>query len=258
MPSSSLSRAPSRQSSTCSNLAPGTRLLGLHPRSRSSVGSTPCLSRDNSRNSNPDPRHLQPGPEAGYAIHSLVNKDSGKREAVMNDTYKKCVGNPQVTVINADNDQPNPGGKPGGNLLGARSIISGAPSPRQLSRQGSSLESTALHTHTVECAGGARLHQPQLPSHSRGSPTSAECDFHCCSLHAGQSTHKHVATSPIQVREGFCYSFPHTHTIYNLLINTTRKTPIFLKIRIETLHWTRSYFFLPQSAIFLKNENLII
>ena len=30
----------------------------------------------------------------------------------------------------------------------------------------------------------------------RGSPTSNECDFHCCSLHAS-SSHKTVATSPI-------------------------------------------------------------
>ena len=205
-----MSRGPSRQSSTSSNLAPGSRLLGVHPRSRSSVGSTPCLSRDNSRNSSSDPRHGPPqgglggggGLEGGgYGIHTILNKE-GKRETVINDVYKKCVGQtPQVTVINADSETSIPGAQkpgPGGNLLGARPIISGAPSPRQLSRQGSSLESTALHTHTVECAGGARLHQP-VSSHSRGSPTSNECDFHCCSLHAGQSTHKNAATSPIQV-----------------------------------------------------------
>ena len=45
-----------------------------------------------------------------------------------------------------------------------------------------------------------RLHQPALGAHSRGLPTSNECDFHCCSLHAGSATHKTVATSPIQVR----------------------------------------------------------
>ena len=60
-----------------------------------------------------------------------------------------------------------------------------------------------------------RLHQPALGGHSRGSPTSAECDFHCCSLHGGSGatvvnnnnhnnhnnhTHKTVATSPVQVR----------------------------------------------------------
>ena len=105
-------------------------------------------------------------------------------------------------------------------VLGSRPIISGAPSPRQLSRQGSSIESSTVHTHTVECAGSshARLHQP-VTSHSRGSPTSNECDFHCCSLHAaghtsghstghstghsssnhGTNSHKTVATSPVQV-----------------------------------------------------------
>ena len=209
LPNSSLSRGASRQSSTTSNLAgSGGRLLGVNPRSRSSVASTPCLSRDNSRNSNTDPRHLQQqglmmqnSSDAGYNLHSLVSKD-GKREN--NDVYKKCVGQtPQVTVITADSDPVTPGtSKTGssGHLLGARPIIQGAPTPRQLSRQGSSLESSALHTHTVECAGGgARLHQP-VSSHSRGSPTSNECDFHCCSLHAGHSTHKNVATSPIQVK----------------------------------------------------------
>ncbi len=159
------------------------------------------------------------------------------------------------------------------------SVITGAPSPGQLSRQvrgdvfrsktrrathsvshffllsclqGSSVESTTIvpiHHHTAECAGpGRSLHQPTqhskvsetftegdaLAHHSkrvhvqhvfsggyghlvngldamivflslqRGSPTSNECDFHCCSLHVGSSTattatHKTVATSPITV-----------------------------------------------------------
>jgi len=205
LPSSGLSRGPSRQSSTSSTLAGGSSRL-LHPRSRSSVPSTPALSRDNSRNSSTDPRHLQGIGGVVDGNYTILNKE-GKREPVNHEVYKKCVVGqaPQVTVINADSEvaagQQHGGGGPaikGGNLLGCRSIISGAPSPRQLSRQGSSLESSALHTHTVECAGGARLHQP-LTSHSRGSPTSNECDFHCCSLHAGHSTHKNVATSPIQV-----------------------------------------------------------
>merc|ERR1719331_469424 len=56
--SSSVSRVTSRQSSTCSTIAAGgPRLLGVHSRGASrgagsSVSSTPCLSRDNSRNSN--------------------------------------------------------------------------------------------------------------------------------------------------------------------------------------------------------------
>ncbi len=46
----------------------------------------------------------------------------------------------------------------------------------------------------------------------RGSPTSNECDFHCCSLHAGQSTHKSVATSPIQVKLRCDDRFTHAFT----------------------------------------------
>ena len=46
-----------------------------------------------------------------------------------------------------------------------RGIITGAPSPHQLSRQGSSVESHAssvpIHYHTAECsATGRSLHQP--------------------------------------------------------------------------------------------------
>ena len=112
-------------------------------------------------------------------------------------------------------------------------IITGAPSPHQLSRQGSSVESHAssvpIHYHTAECsATGRSLHQPTHHSKvgdqshikqsiclssdcssaasqlifnfvlQRGSPTSNECDFHCCALHAGHLSHKSVATSPIQ------------------------------------------------------------
>lgn len=157
--------------------------------------------------------------DSGYGMHSYMqqaNKE-GKREALIGEVYKKQGGNapPQVTVINADSEPNNSmSAKPSGGasngsgggssfLGGARPIISGAPSPRQLSRQGSSIESSAVHTHTVECAGGAhRLHQPALGAHSRGSPTSNECDFHCCSLHAGSATHKTVATSPIQAEDG--------------------------------------------------------
>ena len=223
-----MSRVPSRQSSTCSTIAQGgPRLLGVHSRgsagasqrSGSSVNSTPCLSRDNSRNSGTgsasgvgaqqNSMHVQTSFDSGFGVHSYLGKD-GKRETVVNDVYKKGgTGNaasqptPLVTVINADSEQA--GAKQGssgvGAFLGARPIISGAPSPRQLSRQGSSIESSTVHTHTVECTGSARLHQP-VTAHSRGSPTSNECDFHCCSLHAGhssQSTHKTVATSPVQV-----------------------------------------------------------
>ena len=190
-------------------------MLGVHSRgpsrgTGSSVSSTPCLSRDNSRNSSSGQQQnsmVQTSFDSGYGMHSYLAKD-GKREALIGEVYKKGSGPPQaplVTVINADSEpaggKPAPGaGAAQGAFLGSRPIISGAPSPRQLSRQGSSIESSAVHTHTVECSGGAhRLHQPALAPHSRGSPTSNECDFHCCSLHAGTATHKTVATSPIQV-----------------------------------------------------------
>lgn len=213
--SSSVSRVTSRQSSTCSTIAAGgPRLLGVHARaasqrSASSVTSTPCLSRDNSRASATGSvaqqnSMVQTSFDSGYGMHSFVGKD-GKRETVINDVYKKggpgATQTPLVTVINADSEPVGAKQVAGGAFLGARPIISGAPSPRQLSRQGSSIESSTVHTHTVECAGGARLHQP-LASHSRGSPTSNECDFHCCSLHAGHATHKTVATSPIQAEDG--------------------------------------------------------
>ena len=47
---------------------------------------------------------------------------------------------------------------------GGSSLVMGIPSPRQLSRQGSSVESTAIvpiHHHTVECSGTGRgVHHP--------------------------------------------------------------------------------------------------
>ena len=53
---------PTRQSSTCSTIASGgPRLLGIRSisqRSGSSVSSTPCLSRDNSRYLNPAQAYL--------------------------------------------------------------------------------------------------------------------------------------------------------------------------------------------------------
>jgi len=259
--STTVSRGPSRQSSTCSTIAAGgPRLLGVHMRSasqrsasqRSSVTSTPCLSRDNSRASgtgaeaaalgarpelvarsvaaaaaahqnnmaNMANMLVQTSFDSGYGIHSHVGKDGKITNTIINDVFgaervKKVMSaqaTPLVTVINTDAEVtvatgPNKlvsGGQPAGYLgppSSSRSIITGAPSPKQLSRQGSSIESSTVHQHTVDCVGGARLHQPAAHAH-RGSPTSNECDFHCCSLHAGNSTHKTVATSPIQADEG--------------------------------------------------------
>lgn len=62
---------------------------------------------------------------------------------------------------------------------------------------GGSFESAvgAVHIHTPECS-----HHVHTPSRA-GSPSAAECDFHCCALHEeGReiAVHKSVATSPIQ------------------------------------------------------------
>ena len=90
--------------------------------------------------------------DSGYGMHSYMqqaNKAEGKREALIGEVYKKQGGNapPQVTVINADSEPNNSmSAKPSGGasngsgggssfLGGTRPIISGAPSPRQLSRQ---------------------------------------------------------------------------------------------------------------------------
>ena len=142
----------SRQSSLCSTIASGgpRHLLGVHTRSISqrsgsgSISSTPCLSRDNSRAS------------ASGAIqhHSMLVQTSFDAAAP--------IAAPHITVINHDEARSLSAGSSGS------AIITGAPSPRQLSRQGSSIESTAqqviqpIHHHTAECAGvgGRSLHQP--------------------------------------------------------------------------------------------------
>ena len=85
------------------------------------------------------------------------------------DSGKGALG-PHITVINHDVDAA----KASGGLLGppglsrgssgGSSLVMGTPSPRQLSRQGSSMESTAIvpiHHHTVECsASGRGVHHP--------------------------------------------------------------------------------------------------
>ena len=173
--------------------------------------STPCLSRENSRASQPSTSQpqqnctVQTSFDSGYGVHSLAGGGkeggAGRREggppqesAAGPGQYKKgggTVATPLVTVINADSEAG--GGKPGQQqqqqqqqqsaqqpfLGGARPIISGAPSPRQLSRQGSSIESSTVHTHTVECAGGSgRLHQP-LTAHRRHTVFSTHQSLSC-------------------------------------------------------------------------------
>lgn len=87
---------------------------------------------------------------------------------------------PQITVINHDENQQN--------VYHTTS--------RRLSKQGSSFDNIGnVHVHTPECA-----HHAHTPSRA-GSPSAAECDFHCCALHEeGRkiAVHKSVATSPIQ------------------------------------------------------------
>lgn len=90
---------------------------------------------------------------------------------------------PQITVINHDETQS--------------SVYH--PS-RRLSKQSGSFDSIgSVHIHTPECA-----HHAHTPSRA-GSPSAAECDFHCCALHEeGRkiAVHKNVATSPIQDGSG--------------------------------------------------------
>lgn len=95
-------------------------------------------------------------------------------------TMQQRYPSPQITVINHDDIQS--------------SIYN---SSRRLSKQGGSFDSAvgAVHIHTPECA-----HHVHTPSRA-GSPSAAECDFHCCALHEeGReiAVHKSVATSPIQ------------------------------------------------------------
>ena len=96
----------------------------------------------------------------------------------------KALG-PHITVINHDGHDKPPGGSAvaaaaaaaaagAGSLLGppmgasqpwgSSGSFGSIPSPRQLSRQGSSVESTAIvpiHHHTVECsATGRGVHHP--------------------------------------------------------------------------------------------------
>lgn len=99
---------------------------------------------------------------------------------------------PQITVINHDD--------PKGVYHSSSNNV--ASNLRRLSKQsgGSSFDNSAVvHVHTPECA-----HHAHTPSRA-GSPSAAECDFHCCALHEeGRkiAVHKSVATSPIQDNNG--------------------------------------------------------
>ena len=85
------------------------------------------------------------------------------------DSSKAQLG-PHITVINHDVDKGALLGPPVGasrGSSGGSSMVMGIPSPRQLSRQGSSVESTAivpLHHHTVECSAAGRTIDLQQPT----------------------------------------------------------------------------------------------
>lgn len=76
-------------------------------------------------------------------------------------TMQQRYPSPQITVINHDDMQST--------------IYNNS---RRLSKQGGSFDSAvgAVHIHTPECS-----HHVHTPSRA-GSPSAAECDFHCCAL----------------------------------------------------------------------------
>ena len=92
-------------------------------------------------------------------IASLFGQGLGPHITVINhdETTKGSLGNAAYLSVSEQNK-----GGPGG---AGRNMITGAPSPSQLSRQGSSVEShtssVPIHFHTAECsATGRSLHQP--------------------------------------------------------------------------------------------------
>ncbi|XP_059485440.1 uncharacterized protein LOC132202502 isoform X3 [Neocloeon triangulifer] len=124
-----------------------------------------------------DQRHQDK--QAPKGVHTSVNRETGKKETLINDVYPSRYS-PQITVINHDDVQSK---------------------YQRLVRQGSSSFEGAVHVHTPECAN--HLHQPRSGSPANGD--AIECDFHCCALHEeGRKiqVHKSVATSPIQDPSG--------------------------------------------------------
>ncbi|KAH8365295.1 hypothetical protein KR084_008182 [Drosophila pseudotakahashii] len=127
----------------------------------------------------------------------LSAQSSLDNKSVSSQSSQPRYASPQITVIS--DDGPASIYHPGGVVLPPGVVIPGG--SRRLSKQGSSFDSTvgvgvgAVHVHTPECA-----HHAHTPSRA-GSPSTTECDFHCCALHEeGRkiAVHKSVATSPIQ------------------------------------------------------------
>lgn len=133
--------------------------------------SSSCISGGSGTSNGPLLDKFSPSKKGGLSAQSSIDKSA---------TLQQRYPSPQITVINHDDIQS--------------SIYH---SGRRLSKQGGSFDSAvgAVHVHTPECA-----HHVHTPSRA-GSPSAAECDFHCCALHEeGRkiAVHKNVATSPIQ------------------------------------------------------------
>ncbi|EDW73782.1 uncharacterized protein Dwil_GK19508 [Drosophila willistoni] len=131
----------------------------------------------------------------GLSAQSSLDNKSVSSQSSTQPRY----ASPQITVIS--DDGPASIYHPGGVVLPPGVVIPGG--SRRLSKQGGGGGSfDAVHVHTPECA-----HHAHTPSRA-GSPSTTECDFHCCALHEeGRkiAVHKHsVATSPIQ--DGGCSS----------------------------------------------------
>ncbi|XP_055374440.1 uncharacterized protein LOC129607440 isoform X1 [Condylostylus longicornis] len=115
----------------------------------------------------------------GLSAQNSLDKSSTSSASILH--HQQRYPSPQITVISDE---------------GPTSIYHPS-SSRRLSKGNGSFDSAvnAVHVHTPECA-----HHVHTPSRA-GSPSTTECDFHCCALHEeGRkiAVHKSVATSPIQ------------------------------------------------------------
>ncbi|XP_037951527.1 uncharacterized protein LOC119682227 [Teleopsis dalmanni] len=155
----------------------GAGVSGMGPSGSGASGSNGHLSSDK----------YSPSKKGLSAQSSLDNK------SVSSQSSQQRYASPQITVIS--DEGPTSIYHPGGVVLPPGVVIPGT--SRRLSKQGGSFDSAvgAVHVHTPECA-----HHAHTPSRA-GSPSTTECDFHCCALHEeGRkiAVHKSVATSPIQ------------------------------------------------------------
>lgn len=159
----------------------------LHWDQRQGGGATGGQSGPSSNNGLISSEKYSPSKKGLSAQSSLDNK------SVSSQSSQQRYTSPQITVIS--DEGPASVYHPGGIVLPPGVVIPG--SNRRLSKQGGSFDSAvgAVHVHTPECA-----HHAHTPSRA-GSPSTTECDFHCCALHEeGRkiAVHKSVATSPIQ------------------------------------------------------------